>query len=355
MPTEPATVPAGGAFTHTMVSATIMANVTKAVTDIVAAAVDGVTLTTAEVEAMVTAKIRAIPSAPAPLTTAQVRDIVAAKLLETSAAGGGAGFQPAPVVAVSLNRGGRLWKVEPFWDFLSPEQGIFEFGEALSEAPQGMAQPYLMWKTEVSPNSCKGFLEQNWESIHEQWADKRSQGKLANPSFYYLPNPTQNFFSPLFFFPLAQAWGGKVRGYLDISFTITKPPATSNEIKVCFFHGNGGSNGQGGRATAELAGTPANIAGGTSEHKYDLGLNGIDHASLDASPFVHFRIPIEYERKAPKHVGALDNQYFFTIVMREYDTKFRSTNWTMSFVAFAATDHIVDGWAAGQVPTSLNA
>jgi len=170
---------------------------------------------------------------------------------------------------------------------------------------------------------------------------------------------------PFFFLPLAQCWGGSVRGYLEVSFWIALPPAdapdtqTNPYIKVALFHGYPGRTSTGGgpvivdpnKAPGKLA---KEILGGQSETAtfgyYKLGIQKLN-GNMMVSPFQRFKIAISYDRKAPRNPGAIDNQYFGAIWT--CDNRLTITDLEISLTASAATPTITEGWT-GSVPDSLN-
>jgi len=167
---------------------------------------------------------------------------------------------------------------------------------------------------------------------------------------------------PCITLPTAQSWGGAVAGYLEVSFTVAVPPTLSTRINLGMFYG---FPGRAKKLMPDSASYPKGESvttgiPGRSAFEDSGGLVGVTvevtgttfPTVLTSSPHKRLVMPIKYSRNAPYSPGAYDNQYAVMLWAENHDPTIVLTDFSVLFVASAATDTIATGWSVG-APESL--
>ena len=276
--------------------------------------------------------------------------------------GGGSQFQPHTLISCTFQGVLRESKNEGLFDFLDQDVGFINCGSTTA------ARTLSTFRT-PSPDEFAAFRQVEASKSARAWlatlhgSFSQAQGLLTVPSLQTLPGSGHQPANPFFFLPLAQCWGGSVKGHLEVSFYVLRPAASpgGHALKLTIFHGYPGrqsTEDPGPVMTSRQPGDPApEIIGMGFDGDPDLTItlrtdNGV--GNMVSSPFQRFRVPISYTRRAPHQPGAIDNQYFGALYAPHHDAQLAITDLSISLVASAATDAILSGWPGLEVPPSLN-
>jgi len=143
----------------------------------------------------------------------------------------------------------------------------------------------------------------------------------------------------LFTLPLAQAWGGRIKGQIEVSFYVMAPPSQSLDVSLVFYHGRGGWKEDGTPVEAALPGAVGTSAAGAptgTACSLTISTNGLISGALKT-----MMCDLDVFRRAKEN--ELDPQYFFMLTTSTKDPTLVLSDLKIRINASAA-------WAWDKVP-----